>query len=182
MYRLISSAIILALSGCAIPSVDLSQSSDYSHIVGQCYELVMPTFVFEGRCADLNGFNDNSELCNSIQAQGLGDFPADWDSYLGDRSAIDKQLFDRLALEPQRSMLFPLQSGTKLYISRLVHHGWGVNGRYWVMRGEILHDGSKVELELPSFSLVHKQPFWLDGNDSAFPGIDSRFLVPCKQL
>lgn len=170
---------IFLFSGCAVTSVDLSKNVEYSHIVGQCYELVQPSFVFEGRCADLTGINNNSELCNSIQAQGKGGFPTNWNDYLKHRPSIDKRLFDRLAFEKQRTMLFPLEPGTKIYLTKLVHHGWGTDGKYWVVRGEILANGSSIEVELPSF-YVHLAPFWVDGWARDFSGINPKYLARCN--
>ncbi|WP_444930918.1 hypothetical protein ACJJIF_03795 [Microbulbifer sp. SSSA002] len=172
---------IFLFSGCTIPSADLSKDVQYSHIVGQCYELKQPAFVFEGRCADLTGFNNNSELCNGIQAQGMGGFPSNWGDYLKNRVSIDRQLFDRLAFEKQRSMLFPLAVGSKIYIDKLVHHGWGTDGRYWVVRGNILINEGRIEVELPSFSYAHGKPYWVDGIARAFPGINPNFLAPCNE-
>ncbi|GAA5446195.1 hypothetical protein Misp06_04404 [Microbulbifer sp. NBRC 101763] len=172
---------ILLFSGCTIPSADFSKDAEYTHIVGQCYELKQPAFVFEGRCADLTGFNNNSELCNSIQAQGVGGFPTSWADYRKDQAFIDRQLFDRLIFEKQRSMLFPLEAGSKIYISKLVHHGWGTDGRYWVVRGKTLINGSDIEVELPSFSYVHSKPYWVDGRAQVFPGINPSFLVQCNE-
>lgn len=168
-------------TGCTIPSADYSKDTEYSKIIGQCYELKQSAFVFESRCADLTGVNNNSELCNSIQVQGVGGFPANWGKYLKDQANIDRQLFDRLAFEKQRSIRFPLEVGSKIYITKLVHHGWGTVGRYWVVRGNILMNGSSIEVELPSFSYVHSEPYWVDGRAEVFEGINLNYLAQCNE-
>jgi hypothetical protein len=168
-------------TGCTIPSADYSKDTEYSKIIGQCYELKQSAFVFEGRCADLTGVNNNSELCNSIQAQGVGGFPANWGVYLKDQASIDRQLFERLAFEKQRSIRFPLEVGSKIYITKLVHHGWGTVGQFWVVRGKTLVNGSSIEVELPSFGYVHGEPYWVDGRAEVFTGINPNFLSPCNK-
>jgi hypothetical protein len=168
-------------TGCTIPSTDYSQDTEYSKIIGQCYELKQSAFVFEGRCADLTGVNNNSELCNSIQAQGVGGFPANWGDYLKDQASIDRQLFDRLAFEKQRSIQFPLEVGSKIYITKLVNHGWGTAGKFWVVRGNTLVNGSSIEVELPSFGYVHGEPYWVDGKAEVFTGINPNFLSQCNK-
>lgn len=171
----------LFLSGCSIPSINLSKKAGYSHIIEQCYELAKPAFIFEGRCADLAGFNNDSELCGNIQALGLGGFPNDWASYLQNKKTFDKLKFDRRAFEKQRTMLFPVEVGTEFYFTKLVHHGWGTVGRFWVVRGVISINGQDFEVELPSFSYVHHKPYWFEGGSEAFPGVSPKFLIPCDE-
>ena len=167
------------LLGC-ISSVDLTESNEASQITNQCFELVQPAFVYEGRCADLSGFNDNSELCNSIQTMGEGVFPQSWENYLQQRDSFDKTHFDKLAFEKQRTMLFALDAGTKVTITRVVHHGWGTDGRYWVFRGNLINNGKSIEVELPSFSKVHLMPYWLNGRSKNIPELNSKFIGSCK--
>ena len=50
---------------------------------------------------------------------------------------FDKEKFKRLAFEKQRTMLAFVYAGTEIKITRIVHHGWGTNGRYWAIRGNI---------------------------------------------
>ncbi|WP_020412336.1 hypothetical protein [Microbulbifer variabilis] len=117
------------LAGC-ITSMDMGEAPEAMHLIGQCFEFKKNAFIYEGRCADLTGFNENSELCNSVQAVGQGGFPSSWTVYLENREAFDKKQFDKLLFEKQRTMLFEVPSGTQITISRVVHHGWGTIGRY----------------------------------------------------
>jgi hypothetical protein len=171
--------MMFVLSGC-ISSQDFTGDIGASHLTHQCYTLKRPSFIFEGRCADLTGYNDNSELCNNIQAVGEGGFPKSWSSYLKNRKSFDKNTFDRLAFEKQRTMLAVINTGQEIWITKVVHHGWGANGRYWVVRGDIFINNERVEVELPSFSLVHHQPFWLNGRDSDVPKLNAEYLEHCK--
>ncbi len=111
---------------------------------------------------------------------GEGVFPNNWESYLLDRKAFDDMHFDKLLFEKQRTMLFPINAGTEITITKIVHHGWGTDGRYWVMRGNMFINGQNIEVELPSFSYVHLRPFWLNGNEQAIPQLNSKFLGKCK--
>lgn len=149
-------------------------------MINQCFKLKQNSFVFEGRCADLTGFNDNSELCNSIQSVGEGVFPKSWNNYLKVRDSFDNMYFDQLAFEKQRTMLFPVSAGTEITITKVVHHGWGTDGRYWAIRGDLLIDGQSTEVELPSFSKVHLSPFWLNGKAEGIPQLNSKFLARCQ--
>jgi len=171
--------IAFILTGC-ISSQDFTESTEASHLTNQCFILKKPTFIFEGRCADLSGINDNSELCNSLQVAGLGGFPKNWNSYLKQRQSFDQNMFDRLAFEKQRTMLAYLESNNEITITKVVHHGWGTNGLYWVVRGDITIDGKVMEVELPSFNQVHHQPFWLDGRKKGVPELDSEYIESCK--
>ena len=173
------SILLFVLSGC-ISSQDYTASQAASHLINQCYKLKQPAFIFEGRCADLNGINDNSELCNSIQIAGQGGFPKSWSEYEQIRNSFDESMFDRLAFEKQRTMLAYVDAGTKLYISKLVHHGWGSSGRYWVVRGNLLLDGDYKEVELPSFRYVHFRPFWLNGMEKTVPTLNTSILEKCE--
>jgi len=171
--------ITAVLFGC-ISSQDYTGTDEATHLTNQCFRLKESAFVFEGRCAGLTGGNDNSELCNSIQIAGKGDFPENWDSYLKVRSAFDEKMFKRLAFEKQRTMLGYVEAGSKIDITRLVHHGWGTRGRYWVVRGNISFNGDLIEVELPSFRPVHHMPFWLDGRKKGVPELDSEYIESCK--
>ncbi len=161
-------------------SEDFSSKPEADHIVGSCFKLIEPSFVFEGRCADLSGLNNNSEFCNGIQVMGSGDFPKSWGSYVEDRAALDRSLFEKLAFEKQRSMLFPLEKGSEITVTKLVHHGWGTIGRFWVIRGNVLHNNSLIEVELPSIDLIHHAPYWFKGRSTQIPKINKKFIEPCN--
>jgi hypothetical protein len=179
MRYLLLTIMSLTITGC-ISSQDFTKSTGASHLTNQCYKLNKPTFVFEGRCADLTGINDNSELCNSLQVAGEGGFPQDWKSYLKSRKIFDKKMFDRLAFEKQRTMFAYLENGDEITITKVVHHGWGTNGLYWVVRGNVIVNGKITEVELPSFNLVHHEPFWLNGNEKGVPALNSEYIESCK--
>lgn len=170
--------LLLGLSGC-ISSDDVTHKPEAAHLIGKCFKIKKPSFVFESRCADLTGVNNNSELCNGIQAMGEGAFPDNWDSYLANRHSFDVSQFDRLAFEKQRTMLFPVDPNTKIIITRVVHHGWGTIGRYWVFRGNIEFNGEDIEVELPSFYLVHEPPYWIDGKSPSVPKTNLGYLQSC---
>jgi hypothetical protein len=167
------------LTGC-ITSVDMGDNPEAANLMGQCFEFRKSAFIYEGRCADLTGFNDNSELCNSVQAVGEGRFPPSWDAYLQNREEFDEREFDKLLFEQQRTMLFEVKSGAQITISRVVHHGWGSIGRYWAVRGHINTQGTEMEIELPSFYLVHPKPYWINGKSESVPTPETTFLVPCQ--
>lgn len=172
---------IISGSGCVrIPSQDFTEDVKASHLTNQCYTLKKASFIFEGRCADLTGYNDNSELCNSIQAMGEGGFPESWSSYLSNRRSFDESTFDKLAFEKQRTMLGTINEGQEIWINKVVHHGWGTNGRYWVVRGYVIVDSDRIEVELPSFSLVHHPPFWLNGRSNDIPRLNPEYLGVCE--
>lgn len=177
-FKLVVVLVSTFLLSCT-SSEDYSSNPEAAHLVGSCFKLIEPAFVFEGRCADLSGLNNNSELCNAIQAQGFGDFPKDWETYIENRATLDTSLFERLALEIQRSMLFPLEKGAEFTVTRLVHHGWGTIGRFWVVRGNVRHKGSLIEVELPSSDLIHHAPYWLKGKSTQIPKINEVFLESC---
>ncbi|KZN61219.1 hypothetical protein [Pseudoalteromonas luteoviolacea] len=179
--RLIAICIVACVLGGCTSSVDYTGSKVAAHLTNQCFYMTKPTFVFEGRCADLTGINNNSEFCNGIQVVGEGGFPESWDAYVQIRSSFDKNMFDRLAFEKQRSMLGYLDSGEKIIITRVVHHGWGTVGRFWAVRGEVVLSGRPIEVELPSSYLVHHVPFWLDGREKSVPFIDSSFVERCDK-
>ena len=168
------------LAGCVIPipSEEFTNRPEASGLFGKCYEIQKPSIVFEAVCADLSGINNNTEKCDGIQAMGEGGFPYDWSTYLENRAKFDNALFSKLLFDKQRTMLFPVAAGTKITISRVVHHGWGTVGRFWVMRGT-LHTDSNTEVELPSYSWPHDAPFWLDGRSSNIPQPNPEYLQPC---
>ncbi|WHI50208.1 hypothetical protein P3339_17405 [Microbulbifer sp. MLAF003] len=78
------------LAGC-ITSMNMGEAPEAMHLMGQCFEFKKNAFIYEGRCADLTGFNENSELCNSVQAVGQGGFPSSWTVYLENREAFDEK-------------------------------------------------------------------------------------------
>lgn len=159
--------IICCLVACTT-SKDYSLSSDANGLLNKCYEFANPTFVFESRCADIDGI-DNSTICLGVQVRGNGGFPKDIEEYSSNKDKFDSALFDRLYFEKQRKILFLADEGTKLNIKRVVHHGWGTMGRYWIIRGTIEYRGVQYEVELPSLYLIHNEPFWFDARKEMMP-------------
>jgi hypothetical protein len=173
-------SLLLTLFLCScISSSDFTKHEQSEHLVNQCYKFQKTTFVFEGRCADLNGINNNSELCNSVQAIGLGEFPDSWEAYLNNKQEVDLELFDKLAFEKQREILFMLPEKHEIKITKVVHHGWGTIGRFWAIRGNVIYNGKVFEVELPSSYLVHLKPFWLNGKSHVVPNLNEAFLKSC---
>ena len=111
---------------------------------------------------------------------GEGVFPKNWESYSRERNSFDATYFDKLAFETQRTILSSVDAGTEITITKVVHHGWGTSGRYWVLRGNLIIDGKSIEVELPSFSQVHLKPYWLNGRSTVIPKFNSKFLGSCK--
>ena len=176
---LIISVLLACLVAC-ISSKDYSNSSEAKRVMDKCYELSKPAFVFESRCADIDG-SDNSTVCLGIQVAGEGGFPINIETYLSNNKAIDAQLFDRLAFEKQRHILFHTEEGTRITLARLVHHGWGTMGQYWIIRGDLIYKGRKYEVELPSLDLIHKKPLWFDARANKMPNQESfQYLQSCK--
>jgi len=159
--------IICSLVACT-NSKDYSVSSAANGLLDKCYEFAKPTFVFESRCADIDGI-DNSTICLGVQIRGEGGFPKDIEEYSSNKDKLDALLFDRLYFERQRRILFLAEKGTKLKLTRVVHHGWGTMGRYWIIRGTMEYQGVQYEVELPSLDLIHKKPFWFDARKEMMP-------------
>lgn len=175
---LITCFILFCLVAC-ISSEDYSNSSEAKNVIDKCYEFTKPTFVFESRCADIEG-RDNSTICLGIQVAGQSGFPKDMEIYSSNNQAVDIQLFDRLAFEDQRHILFLAEVGTRIRLTKLVHHGWGTMGQYWIMRGEITYGDRKYEVELPSLDLIHKKPLWFDARANEIPSEESiQYLKAC---
>jgi hypothetical protein len=178
MIRALSICIVSILVGC-VPSIDYTNRKEAVNIAKQCFELQKTSFIYEGRCADLTGVNNNSEFCYSIQALGENKFPSSWSSYIQNRKSFDEKTFNRLLFEKQRTMVGVIDKGTKLYINRFVYHAWGVDGFYWVARAVLKYKDDAVEVELPSIGRIHVKPLWLDGSSKEVPTIDPKYLQQC---
>ena len=171
MKALIVNFFLLNLAGC-ISSKDYSDSSSAQSLLGKCYEFTQPTFVFESRCADIEG-NDNSTICLGVQVAGEGGFPKDMRTYSSNSEFIDAQLFDRLAFEEQRHISFLVNRGTQIKLTKLIHHGWGTMGQYWILRGNLTYENRQYEVELPSLDLIHNKPLWFDARANMMPSENS---------
>lgn len=165
-------SIILSFLVACTSSKDYSKSSEAKEIMDKCYELAKPAFVFESRCADIDG-DGNSTICLGMQVAGEGGFPKNMEEYSLNSEVIDSQLFERLAFEKQRHILFLVDEGAKLRLAKLVHHGWGTMGRYWIIRGYLKHEGHQYEVELPSLYLIHNKPLWFDAKENNIPSKES---------
>lgn len=175
----IISILLICLTAC-ISSKDYSNSSEAKGVMEKCYELSKPAFVFESRCADIDG-SDNSTVCLGIQVAGVGGFPKNLGTYSSNSKAINEQLFDRLAFEKQRHILFLAKEGTRITLARLVHHGWGTMGQYWIARGNLIYKGRQYEVELPSLDLIHKKPLWFDARAKKMPNEELfQYLQACN--
>lgn len=171
MKALIVSFFLLILAGC-INSKDYSDSPSAQNLFGKCYEFTQPTFVFESRCADIDG-NDNSTICLGVQVAGDGGFPTDMQTYSSNMETIDTQLFDRLAFEDQRHISFLVNSGTQVKLTKLIHHGWGTIGQYWILRGDLTYQNRQYQVEIPSLDLIHNKPLWFDARANMMPSGNS---------
>jgi hypothetical protein len=179
MKLILTIITVVILCSCAA-SREYTYSKNTAHIIDQCYKLKKTAFIFEGKCADLTGINNNSEFCNGIQYAGEGGFPEDWKSYISERESFDRGLFSKLLFEKQRTMIGVVKKGTNLTIKRLVHHAWGVDGLYWITRAELKHEEATIEVELPSMSRIHPEPLWFDASSNNIPKFDSKYLQPCS--
>ncbi|MCA0899161.1 hypothetical protein [Microbulbifer agarilyticus] len=174
------SPIFTLLLGC-IPSQDFSSRIGEADFVSACYTLAKPAFIFESDCANLSGGLSNVENCLSIQAVGEGGFPPSMERYSKRKGEIDETLFDPLVFDRKGSITGMVAAGTKLNISKVVHHGWGTYGNIWVVRAQLQLSNGTVEVEIPSFSWVHKEPLWLNGRDDYFSGFYEEYLAGCDE-
>ena len=155
--------VALFLSGCASGIVDHSNDERHKEILGTCFATKKPAFLYEARCADLDagGFG-NSTFCTGIQGfdpepfQGeyhtyQYKYPKSWEEYVNSRDSWDKTLFKKLLFEKQRSIIAPIEVGTKMKITGIYEYPRGETGHVLIVRA-ILTSGEfkNTEVELPS--------------------------------
>ena len=86
-------SIILSFLVACTSSKDYSKSSEAKQIMDKCYELAKSAFVFESRCADIDG-DGNSTICLGIQVAGEGGFPKNMEEYsLNSEGIQDSHIF-----------------------------------------------------------------------------------------
>jgi hypothetical protein len=155
--------VVLFLGGCAFGVVDHSNDERHKEILASCFSTKKPAFLYEARCADLNagGFG-NSTFCTGIQGFNpepyKGEhhiyhykYPKSWAEYLNSRKSWDETLFLKLLFEKQRSIIAPIEVGTKMRISGIYEYPRGETGHVLIVRA-ILTSGefNGTEVELPS--------------------------------
>lgn len=190
--------LCILLSGCAVGVANLALETKYHHILNSCFETKKPAFLYEARCADLDGtvILGSSTFCTGIQGfnplpyksknhEYIYKYPKSWQDYLSSKDKWDQLLFHKLLLEKQRTMIAPLQEGTRLEITGLYDYPRGESGRVLVVTAKIktgIHQGTIIELPSNSgFSDIGpdwaKRLFNVPNKDIIF---STEYLMKCE--
>jgi len=186
---------ILLLVGCAFGVID--RTAEQVALVEECYSIVKPAFLYEARCADLNsrGFG-NSKFCTGIQgfdplpyirhdgSKYEYQYPKSWSEYISDREMWDSQMFNKLLFEKQRTIIAPIDLGTRIHVIGIYEYPRGETGHVLVGRAKIAsgqHQNTIVELPSPG-GFSDTGPSWIKHwfyPDSGDIQLSEEYLQPC---
>jgi hypothetical protein len=176
IHRIILLAVVISFTGCATGITEHSGEIDQGIPLKACYEVAMPSFIYQARCADLSSklFGD-STTCTGIQAFDSSRtywnfresihyrFPSSWEEYEKNMDYWNPKLFLRLLLEEQREAIAPIQTGTKIKVTGIYEYPRGERGHVLIVRATIdsgPHKGAEIELKTPG-GFTDNGPTWV---------------------
>ena len=161
------SFMVVILSACELLVEDHTEAEFAQTIVGQCFKINHPSFLYKTTCAVPDSKFSAIGKCYSIQAFGNRkngiDTPNSMEAYLAKREYWDNQMFNQYESwkSRYRTISFSVEKGTKLVPKRMLSYPMDESTRVWVVRAYLLSDEFKdIEIELP----VHGNqlsPYWV---------------------
>ncbi|GAB58218.1 hypothetical protein [Rheinheimera nanhaiensis] len=165
---------VLSLSACAF-----SSSLDYTgSYTGDCYQLLKPSVLYKGWCANLSSSISTAGSCLGVQSLPIQAYDKEksilnsFAQYQSDKEFWNEKLFGTSLSSSKYALVDKISANTQLQITNVIKKQWGTDGYFWAVRAKLLtgeYKGSVVTLPTYKFHLGNawtKRPstenFYLD--------------------
>lgn len=180
--RMLVCGIPFILMACSSSIVDYTNHIATNNLTNQCFELTNDSFVYQARCVALDTVG--RDICMGLQSFQVDEHPEkvplSYFKYMQHTKYWNKKMFTKGKFVGQRSILYGVEKGTKIVISKIVRYPWDDKSLKWVVRGTLDNkDTGGVEVELPTISALAHGPIWIENEKSESPVFDSNFLKKC---
>lgn len=151
------------LASCASGIINHTLEDRHKQLLGECFSTEKAAFLYEARCADLQASSSgNSKFCIGIQGfnpEPYKDvnhtyhykYPKSWQDYASQSEFWDEKLFKKLWFEKQRSIIAPLDIGTRIGVVGVYEYPRGETGHVLIVRAKVMNgEYIDTEIELPS--------------------------------
>ncbi len=177
-------AAVLSLSSCTSSS-SLDYTDSYK---GECYQLLKPSVLYKGWCADLSSPISTASSCLGVQSLPIMAYDKEnnilnsFAQYQSNKEFWNEKLFGTSLFSSKYALVDKISANTQFEITNVIKKYWGTDGYFWAVRAKLLtgeYKGSVVTLPTYKF---HLGDAWTKRQSTENFYLDSSHVKSCDTV